>query len=89
MGVVYQARDRETGEVVAIKVLKPDIAADRVSAERFANEVRLSRRITHKHVCRVYDFSRAGSTTVRRRSHQHAVGHDQREGPTHRRLLLR
>lgn len=62
MGVVYQARDRETGEVVAVKVLRPDIAADRVSAERFVNEVRLSRRITHRHVCRVYDFSRAGST---------------------------
>jgi zinc protease len=62
MGVVYRARDRETGELVAIKVLKPEIAADRASAERFINEVRLSRRITHKNVCRVYEFTRVGST---------------------------
>jgi zinc protease len=62
MGVVYKARDRETGELVAIKVLRPEIAADRQSADRFINEVRLSRKITHKNVCRVYEFTRAGST---------------------------
>ena len=62
MGVVYKARDRETGEIVALKILKPEIAADRTQAERFINEVRLSRRITHKNVCRVYEFTRAGST---------------------------
>ena len=62
MGVVYKAKDRETGETVALKILKPEIAGDRVAAERFINEVRLSRRITHKNVCRVYEFSRAGAT---------------------------
>ena len=62
MGVVYKARDRETGEVVALKVLKPEIAIDPVAAERFINEVRLSRRITHKNVTRVYEFTRAGKT---------------------------
>ena len=53
MGVVYKAHDRETGETVALKILKPDIASDPVAAERFLNEVRLSRRITHKNVCRI------------------------------------
>ncbi len=62
MGVVYKAKDRETGEIVALKVLKSEIAADRVAAERFLNEVRLSRRITHKNVCRVYEFTRSGAT---------------------------
>ena len=61
MGVVYKARDKETNETVALKILKPDIASDRLAAERFLNEVRLARRITHKNVCRVYEFSRAGT----------------------------
>ena len=62
MGVVYKARDRETGETVALKILKQDIALDPAAAERFINEVRLSRRITHKNVTRVYEFTRAGAT---------------------------
>ena len=60
MGKVYRARDRETNEIVAIKVLLPDIAADPAMAERFKNELRLARRITHKNVCRIYDFNRIG-----------------------------
>ncbi len=62
MGVVYKAQERETGDVVALKVLKPDIASDASILERFKNEVRLARRITHKNVCRIYDFNRAEGT---------------------------
>ncbi len=61
MGIVYRARDRETGEIVALKVLKPEIAADESAMERFKNELRLARKITHKNVCRIHEFSRAGS----------------------------
>src|SRR5207253_6584322 len=62
MGVVYKAMDRETRELVAIKVLRPEIAADEVAIERFKNEVRLARKIAHRNVCRIYDFSRVGAT---------------------------
>jgi zinc protease len=61
MGVVYKAVDRETGDTVAVKVLDARIARDTVLAERFKNELRLARRITHRHVCRVHEFNRAGS----------------------------
>ena len=60
MGIVHKARDRETGELVALKILKPEIAADQRAVERFKNKLRLSRKITHKNVCRVYEFNRAG-----------------------------
>jgi predicted Zn-dependent peptidase/predicted Ser/Thr protein kinase len=63
MGIVYKVRDRETSEVVAIKVLKPEIAANPQILERFKNELRLAHKITHRNVARLYEFHRQGDTT--------------------------
>src|SRR3984885_911940 len=60
MGNVYKARDRETGETVALKLLKPEIASDQAMMERFKNELLFSRKITHKNVCRMHEFNRVG-----------------------------
>jgi serine/threonine protein kinase len=60
MGDVYKARDRETGEIVALKLVKPEIASDSATMDRFKNELLFARKITHKNVCRVYDFNRIG-----------------------------
>jgi serine/threonine protein kinase len=60
MGSVYKARDRETGEVVALKLLKPEIASDQAMMDRFKNELLFARKITHKNVCRVHEFNRLG-----------------------------
>lgn len=60
MGSVYKARDRETGEIVALKLLKPEIASDQAMMERFKNELLFARKITHKNVCRVHEFNRIG-----------------------------
>jgi len=57
MGVVYRAFDRELGEPVAIKTLRPDtVADDPVAIERFKQEIRLARRIAHRNVVRTYDL---------------------------------
>ena len=64
MGIVYKARDRRTGDLVAIKALHPSIASDPSLIERFKNELLLARRITHKNVCRVYDLEDFGGATV-------------------------
>jgi class 3 adenylate cyclase/cell division protein FtsN len=61
-GIVYKVRDLETGEIVALKVLKPEIASDPEVQENFKRELCLARRITHKNVCRIHDFSRANGT---------------------------
>ena len=61
MGNVYKARDRETGETVALKLLKPEIASDQAMMDRFKNELLFARKITHKNVCRVYEFNRVGN----------------------------
>lgn len=64
MGIVYRARDRETSEIVALKILKPEIADRPDLIERFKTELRLARKITHKNVCRSYDLHRFGETVV-------------------------
>jgi serine/threonine-protein kinase len=55
-------RDVETGEIVALKVLKPEIASDPEVQENFKRELCLARKITHKNVCRIYDFNRSNGT---------------------------
>jgi formylglycine-generating enzyme required for sulfatase activity/class 3 adenylate cyclase/predicted Ser/Thr protein kinase len=59
MGIVFKARDRETGETIAVKVLKSEIADQPRLIDTFKNELRLARKITHKNVCRIYDFNRS------------------------------
>jgi serine/threonine protein kinase len=57
MGVVYKARDRELEEVVAVKLVRTDLVAiDPMAVERFKEEVRLARRISHRNVARTHDF---------------------------------
>ncbi len=59
MGTVYRVLDRTIGEEVALKVLKPEIASEEKTTERFKNELRLARRIIHKNVCRMFDLNQA------------------------------
>ncbi len=60
MGCVYRVRDRELDEVVALKVLHRDLLASDGMLERFRQEVRLARRVTHKNVARTYDIGEHG-----------------------------
>ena len=64
MGIVYKARDRETGEVVAVKVLKPEVAANTQIIERFKNELVLAHQITHRNVARLFEFHRSGDAVL-------------------------
>jgi tetratricopeptide (TPR) repeat protein len=56
MGKVYRAFDRQLDEEVALKFLKAEIAADRRTVERFRNEIKIARKISHKNVCRIHDL---------------------------------
>ncbi|HEX3130989.1 MAG TPA: protein kinase [Thermoanaerobaculia bacterium] len=56
MGVVYKARDRELDDLVALKMLKRELLADRTHLERLKAEIKLARRITHPNVLRTHDF---------------------------------
>lgn len=61
MGMVYKANDKELGEILAIKTLKPDMtASDSNALERFKSEIKLARRIAHRNVVRTYDLGEIG-----------------------------
>jgi predicted Ser/Thr protein kinase len=55
MGEVYRADDLTLGQAVALKFLPDEAARDQGLLERFKNEVRIARRVSHPNVCRVYD----------------------------------
>lgn len=56
MGNVYRVRDRELDEVVALKMLRSELAGDAQSLARFRQEVKLARRVTHQNVARTFDI---------------------------------
>ena len=56
MGKVYKVLDTKIKEKVALKLLKPEIASDETTIERFGNELKFARKISHRHVCRMYDL---------------------------------
>jgi len=62
MGRVYKVFDTEIKEKVALKLLKPEIAADSETVERFSNELKLARKIRHKNVCGMFDLGKAEGT---------------------------
>jgi serine/threonine protein kinase/Flp pilus assembly protein TadD len=62
MGRVYKALDKEINEEVAIKLLKPEIASDESTVERFRNELKFARKIAHKNVCKMYHLGKEEET---------------------------
>src|SRR5947209_1746660 len=56
MGEVYRADDLTLAQPVALKFLPEALTDDPASLERFRNEVRIARRISHPNVCRIYDI---------------------------------
>jgi serine/threonine protein kinase/Tfp pilus assembly protein PilF len=62
MGKVYKVFDTEVKEKVALKLLKPEIAADKETVERFRNELKFARKIRHKNVCQMFDLAKEEST---------------------------
>jgi adenylate cyclase len=56
MGKVYLVLDKEIHERIALKILNPEIAVDENTVERFRNELKFSRKIAHRNVCRIFDL---------------------------------
>jgi len=63
MGRVYKVFDSDIKEKIALKLLRPEIALDKETVERFSNELKLARKISHRNVCRMFDLGKAEGTT--------------------------
>jgi len=56
MGQVYRVEDTKIREEIALKLIKPEISLDLKTIERFQNELKTARKISHRHVCRMFDL---------------------------------
>ncbi|NIM98241.1 MAG: protein kinase, partial [candidate division Zixibacteria bacterium] len=62
MGRVYRVEDKKLNQEVALKLIKPEIAKEKKTIERFRNELKIARNIRHKNVCGMFDLGeREGS----------------------------
>jgi eukaryotic-like serine/threonine-protein kinase len=50
MGVVYQARHNQTGQLVALKLIVPESAAARSAVDRFLREMSVISQLKHPHI---------------------------------------
>ena len=59
MGAVYKSQDRELDRLVALKIIRPNLAATFEVLHRFKQELILARQITHRNVIRIFDLGEA------------------------------
>jgi hypothetical protein len=62
MGSVYKGRNRATGEIVAVKIVPPNMALNSTMLKRFEQEWRAANSIEHQNVVRALDFGYDGAT---------------------------
>jgi serine/threonine protein kinase len=56
MGAVYRVEDTKAKEEIALKLIRPEIAADKRTIERFRQELTTARKIRHKNICGMYEL---------------------------------
>src|SRR5215217_2806047 len=62
MGAIYRGRDVQSGDVVAIKIMPPHMAANPVLLKRFEQEFRAASKLDHPNIVRALDYGESGSS---------------------------
>jgi serine/threonine protein kinase len=62
MGTVYRGRHRETGQIVAVKVVAPHMVGNQILLKRFEQEYNAARQLDHPNIVRALDFDNTSST---------------------------
>jgi serine/threonine protein kinase len=65
MGAVYKIRDREVDRMVALRVIRSELANQPGVLLRFKQELILARQVTHKNVIRIFDLGEADGIKFR------------------------
>ena len=60
MGKVFKAYDHKVSEAVALKLIRPEIGVNEKAIERFKNELKFARKISHRNICRMHDLGEEG-----------------------------
>ncbi|MBV9771243.1 MAG: serine/threonine protein kinase, partial [Bryobacterales bacterium] len=60
MGKVYKAHDLDLDRTVALKLVRPELASDANSLQRFKQELLLASRISHRNILRIHDLGDVG-----------------------------
>ncbi len=59
MGKVFKVYDHKVCEVIALKLIRPEISVQDKAIERFKNELKFTRKIAHRNICRMFDLGEA------------------------------
>src|SRR6516165_10359599 len=62
MGTVYKGRNRETGDIVAVKVVAAHMAGNEVLLKRFEQEYNAARQLDHPNIVKALDYGDTGSS---------------------------
>jgi serine/threonine protein kinase len=62
MGAVYRARHKQTGQIVALKIMPPHMAANPVLLKRFEQEFRAASKLDHPNIVRAIDYGESGGS---------------------------
>src|SRR5580698_3904879 len=62
MGAVYKAYDTELDRTVAIKLVRPELASNPETMQRFKQELLLASKISHKNILRIHDLGDSDGT---------------------------
>lgn len=62
MGAIYKGRDQQSGQVVAIKIMPPHMAANPTLLKRFEQEFKAASKLNHPNIVRALEYGDAGTT---------------------------
>jgi eukaryotic-like serine/threonine-protein kinase len=56
MGKIYKAYDKDLDRMIALKLVRPELADDPVSMDRLKQELLLASKVSHKNIVRIHDL---------------------------------